>query len=135
MIAHAQWSRLTLTCAAGLLVLAAWGATAQARSQHPTGDMGTCYRGHGKPAIAACSRLIASGRYLAIVYTHRGRHYFEAGDFDRAIADYNKALRLDPQWDAYFQRSLAYRKKGDRKRATADCKEANRLVGYGNLCE
>ena len=135
MIAHAQWSRLTLTCAAGLLVLAAWGATAQARSQHPTGDMGTCYRGHGRPAIAACGRLIASGRYLAIVYTHRGRHYFEAGDFDRAIADYNKALRLEPQWDAYFQRSLAYRKKGDRKRATADCKEANRLVGYGNLCE
>ena len=58
--------------------------------------------------------------------TDRGLAYARKGDLDRALADYNKALRLDPKLAlAYAGRGNAYAKKGDLDRAFADCKEAN----------
>ena len=49
-------------------------------------------------AIAACTRLIASakGRTLATTYYNRGSAYNGKGEYDRAIADLNEAIRLDP---------------------------------------
>ena len=54
--------------------------------------------------------------------------YRSKGENDRAIADYNEALRLDPKNAiAYANRGLAYRDKGDTDRAIADYTEAIRL--------
>ena len=60
-----------------------------------------------------CSSIIQSGREsrrnLAIAYYSRGLAYYDKGDDDRAIADYNEALRLDPKYAyAYSSRGLAY---------------------------
>ena len=76
-------------------------------------------------ALAACTRLIASGRYfgagLAIAFTNRGRAYEKKGDHDRAIADYSEAIRLDPKdARAVTSRGVAYDAKGDHDRAIAD---------------
>ena len=49
------------------------------------------------------------------------------GDYGRAIADYNKAIRLDPNKRALRHRGIAYDKKNDYGRAIADYKEAIRL--------
>jgi lipoprotein NlpI len=50
------------------------------------------------------------------------------GDFERAIADYNEAIRLDPKNAVAFDnRAVAYRENGDPDRAIADCNEAIRL--------
>ena len=47
---------------------------------------------------------------------------------DRAIVDYNEAIRLDPKFaQAYSSRGLAYYQKGDLDRAIADYGEAIRL--------
>ena len=47
------------------------------------------------------------------------------GDYDRAIADYNKALELDPKdATAYNNRGYAYRQKGDYDKAIADYDKA-----------
>ncbi len=54
--------------------------------------------------------------------------YRDKGDNDRAIADYNEAIRLDPKYAiAYNNRGIAYRAKGDNDRAIADYSEAIRL--------
>src|SRR5215468_7218949 len=95
-------------------------------------DEAVCERQTGDAAITACTRLIASGRktghVLATVYARRGVAYDDKGDYDRAIADFNEAIRLDPKI-AMFQanRGLSYSNKGDYERAITDYDQAIRL--------
>jgi lipoprotein NlpI len=82
--------------------------------------------------INGCASIIQSGqetpRKLAIAYYSRGLAYYDKGDDDRAIAEYNEAIRLDPKLaPAYSNRGLAYDHKGDLGRAEADYNEAIRL--------
>jgi tetratricopeptide (TPR) repeat protein len=68
--------------------------------------------------IAGCTAVIKSGRdsqhRLAVDYYNRGLAYRNKGDYDRAIADYNQAIRLDPKYAAaYNNRGRAYADKGD----------------------
>ena len=73
-----------------------------------------------------------------LAYNNRGNAYGDKGDYDRAIADYNEAIRLDPKYaSAYYNRGIAYDDKGDHDRAIADYDEAIRLdpkyaVAYNN---
>jgi tetratricopeptide (TPR) repeat protein len=57
-------------------------------------------RAGGRPAIAACARAIASGKYvgheLAELHYNLAFEYRQKGDNDRAIANYNEAIRLNP---------------------------------------
>jgi tetratricopeptide (TPR) repeat protein len=83
-------------------------------------------------AIAGCTRILndrgESQGYRAIAYNNRGFVWQDKGDLDRAIADYNEAIRLDPkQANAYRNRGNAWREKGDLDRAIADLNEAIRL--------
>src|SRR6266536_5107240 len=82
--------------------------------------------------IAACSRLITSGdirdRNLVTTYLWRALHLREAGELDRAISDYDSAIRLDPsRSSAYHERGSVFHTKGDYQRAIADYSEAIRL--------
>ena len=78
-------------------------------------------------AIAACSRLIKSGKLTgserAVIFFnraarygtdyYRGNIYGGKGDLDRAIADYSEAIRLDPSYaQAFFHRGNQYAAKG-----------------------
>src|SRR5262245_57045723 len=49
--------------------------------------------------IAACSRLIKSGdlstRSLSIAYNKRGAAWVGKGDYDKAMSDYNLAIKTD----------------------------------------
>ena len=64
----------------------------------------------------------------AIAFNNRGIAYHDKGDNDRAIADYDEAIRLDPKFArAFINRGNAYRDKGDNDRAIADYNEAIRL--------
>jgi tetratricopeptide (TPR) repeat protein len=79
--------------------------------------------------IVGCTNAIQSGRYggavLARVYNNRGNAHKARSDVNGAIADYNEAIRLDPQYAlAYNNRGNAYRAKGDADRAIADYNRA-----------
>ena len=51
----------------------------------------------------------------------RGVAYDELGQYLRAIEDYDKAIKLDPDFGvAYKSRGLAYRKLGQDAKADAD---------------
>ena len=53
-------------------------------------------------------------------FDNRGLDYAANGDYERAIADYNEAIRLKPQANFLTNRGDAYNHKGDYDRAIAD---------------
>ena len=79
--------------------------------------------------IAACTALISSetGANLGVVYFCRGYAYQARGEYDRAIQDYDEAIRLKPDAFVYGNRGSAYHAKGDNDRAIQDYDEAIRL--------
>ena len=63
-----------------------------------------------------------------MAFRGRGVAYGNKGDYDRAIADFTEAIRVDPKLaTAFSNRGLAYEKKGSYDRAIADYNEAIRL--------
>jgi tetratricopeptide (TPR) repeat protein len=97
-------------------------------------DRSTCFGpSTGDDSIAACSRLIASqapnGPDLAQAYSRRGNNYVVVkGDFDRAMNDYNEAIKLDPRnSSSYAVRGAIFVRQGNFDRALADLNEARRL--------
>ena len=82
--------------------------------------------------IAGCSAVLSRSRITngdrAFALNNRGFAYDVKGDHDRAIADYNEAIRLKPDDAAVFNnRGFVYDKMGDHDRAIADYNEAIRL--------
>lgn len=58
----------------------------------------------------------------------RGNDFSAKNDFDRAIADYDAALTIDPaNVEALNSRAMAWRAKGDRRKALTDLDAALRL--------
>ena len=54
-------------------------------------------------------------------YILRGRLYGAKEDYARAITDFDQAIALDPKSsDAYYQRGLAKRERGDLSGAIGD---------------
>lgn len=99
----------------------------------PAGDRDAC-QGTPPEAIDACSRLIAAGTLqgaeLAEIYLSRGSIYLLYNiDAERALADINEAIRLDPtRYQAYFLRAFSYGWRQEHDRAIAELNEAIRLA-------
>jgi tetratricopeptide (TPR) repeat protein len=61
-------------------------------------------------------------------YRQRAEHYVRTRQYERALADYAEALRLDPRDASLFSdRAVVYSRKGETERALADCEQALRL--------
>ena len=66
---------------------------------------------------------------LAIAYTNRGNSYHKKGEADLAIADYGRAIGLNPKYaDAFSNRGLAYAQKRQFARSIQDSEQAIRLT-------
>jgi clan AA aspartic protease (TIGR02281 family) len=108
------------------------------------GDREDCAAPAANPdqRIATCTRVIADDTQTAAsradAYSSRGTAYGNKNDQDRAIADFNEAIRLNPNLAlAYNNRGFAYFRTGDLDRAIADYGEAirsnpNYAFAYGN---
>src|SRR5262249_29907329 len=82
--------------------------------------------------IAYCTRLIQSGELTGVdaapAFYNRGVGYGRKGEYDRAIQDYDQAIRLKPDLaEAFNNRGSAYGNKGQYARAIQDFDEAIRL--------
>lgn len=86
--------------------------------------------------IRGCNGVIVPGKTpegdLAPAYNNRGYAYNNKGQYDRAIEDYNAAIKLKSDYAlAFNNRGLSYQNKGDYNRAIADFDEALRFnPGY-----
>jgi len=62
--------------------------------------------------------------HKGFAYFGRGQSFSAKGSIDYAIAEYNKALQLDPKnADAYYERGLLFAQKGELDKAIADYTE------------
>jgi tetratricopeptide (TPR) repeat protein len=89
-------------------------------------------------AIKGCTAIITRENETrgnrARAYNDRGEAYRFKGEHDRAIADYGRALELDPNCtEAYNNRGLAYWYEGEHDRAIADLGRA--IADYGRAYE
>ncbi len=85
-------------------------------------ELADCSQGSGVVQIWGCTQIITSGRarggviskqQLATIHYNRGTAYDKMGKYDPAIADYDKAISLNPKYvNAYANLARAYRKKG-----------------------
>ena len=75
-------------------------------------------------AIHYCNEMLKTfpyGRHIPGVYSKRGRAYSKKGKYDVAIADYKKAIELEPQNLSYLlNRGETYIQKGDKYNARRD---------------
>ena len=128
--------RISLASAvAAAALLAPIAATAQ-QVQRQGQDWDGCLNAEEKFSVDqrtnSCTAIIQSGKEtlanLALAYNNRGMTYNGTGEYDRAIADYSEAIRLNPKDPAaYNNRGNAYSRKGEYDRAIADLNEAIRL--------
>ena len=119
-------------------------AAAQTQDQYLSRQSYLCAGGGGTAtlpvSIAACTVVIEAGRKnptdLAKTYSSRGFWHKVQGEHQRAISDYDEAIRLDPKnLSFYLRRGSAYHETSQYDRAVADFDEAIRIksddwVGY-----
>ncbi len=77
-------------------------------------------------AVATLDDVIRENPEDAAAYAERGQAHVEQGDLDRAIADFDESIRLEPGATTYLSRALAYQQKGELDPAIADCTAALR---------
>jgi tetratricopeptide (TPR) repeat protein len=96
-------------------------------------DISRCTHDDDPPERAeACTRVIDSSAYsgaeAAWAYLDRGLAYENLAQYDRAIRDYDEAIRLQPNRGLFFaDRGNAYQDKGQYERAIQDYDAAIRL--------
>lgn len=117
----------------GLTAVVLMGAAAAAQGQ-ATADAERCasIADNADLAIQHCTRAIDSrqfsGEPLARLHFNRGTKWAAKSDFNRAIADYDAAIKLQPRFvDAYYNRGNAWANQGDPDRAIADYGAAIKL--------
>ena len=99
-------------------------------------DRDLCKTASGDTAIEACTRAIDSkkfnnkkqARVLSLLYTNRGVEYEIKQEYDKAMADHDLAIKVDPKNPApYNNRGNAYLGKQDYEHAVADFDMAVKL--------
>ena len=110
---------------AGAVVLAALAGSAQAGPSHNAQARAWCMnreRALLDQQIIGCTTLIQAKKKqknLGRLFDTRGVAYFRKGQYDLAIADYDRAVALG-YTQALYHRSIAKEKLGDRAGAGAD---------------
>jgi tetratricopeptide (TPR) repeat protein len=121
-----------MVCRIALWAALALGIAVDASGQAQYENISRCESNEPDVAIGGCTALIRSGldtTYLLVrIYYNRGNAYRDKGQYDRAIQDYDEAIRLDPKYaDAFNNRGYTYNAKGQYDRAIKDFDEAIRL--------
>jgi tetratricopeptide (TPR) repeat protein len=115
-------------------------------------DWDDCRRSEPEQRIAACTRIIDNRdngpQRVALAYAQRAAAQEVKGEHDAAIADFTKAIEIDPKLAAaYDSRGFSYSRKNELDRAIVDYDKAieinpkyanaynNRGIAFGNKGE
>jgi len=72
--------------------------------------------------------MMPEEKNIKYIYNNRAWSWYQKGEDDKAIGDFNKAISIDPQFDdSYYGRAFVWFKKEDPQRALIDAKEAVKL--------
>lgn len=87
-------------------------------------DLKDCTSAPPDQAIVACTNLIEGGKFdsqeQAIAYTNRGVALRKKGGLERALADFNRAIKLEPNNAVvYLNRCVVYQRSKDADDALA----------------
>ena len=121
-LARCRWIGLAPLAAMSSLALATMAGSAQVGKEwNCTGTSDVAW----DVQISGCTTAIRSGNFagkdLARALFARGEAYQATGNYDRAVADYNEAVRLDAGFAlAYARRGVAFARKGEPDAAIAD---------------
>jgi len=90
--------------------------------------------------IAACDKIIKSGRGTpherAVAFNYRGGALYYSGKPERAMEDYDQAIKLDPYYaHAYNNRCWSGAVLGRTEQAAADCSKVLKLNNVANTFE
>src|SRR5262249_48590438 len=115
----------------GAALIASQLAAAPARADYAS-DHKMCYTtdtSKGAEKVAACTRLISSGRLrgkdLSSPYQDRAEGYRILNRLDESLADFNRAIELDTSSPIpYVNRAEVHRLKGDYDGVIADTSRA-----------
>jgi tetratricopeptide (TPR) repeat protein len=122
--------RVSRGIAAFLVVLGFGGATALANVIDPSLD---CLSEDNERRISGCSAMIETPglppEQLSVAYGLRALGYSLKGWFDKAVADYDKAIGLNPDFAAALNnRAWAYYKLGRPQQGVGDVERALELA-------
>jgi tetratricopeptide (TPR) repeat protein len=97
-----------------------------------TQDLANCTAAKGLSSAAACTRVMNSGRlrddHFWIGYFNRGSGYRRGNAYDKALADFDKAVDLNSRFArAYQGRALVHDELGEDYKAHADLDRAIEL--------
>lgn len=95
-------------------------------------DLANCTAAKGLNSAAACTRVMNSGRLpnaqFYIGHFNRGSGYRRAGEFQKALSDFQKVVSLKPRFArGYHARGLVYADLGKTDDAIADLNQAIKL--------
>ena len=116
-------ARLRIACWIALSIPLALGVPAALADAR-----GDCFAKSGEAAIRACTEAIALNPRDAVSYVNRAFEYVGKGDYVRSIADYSRAIEIDPgRWDARQGRAWASFKAGKAAEGLGDADAALKL--------
>ena len=118
----------------GLIVVMGALAAAPAAAQTPQ-QRELCYKttAADEQTISSCTAVIQGGKEspqdLGTAYYNRGIGYQNKKDYDRALSDYDQALRLRPNYSSAFNnRGNVFQALGKYERAIQDYDQASRIA-------
>lgn len=111
------------------LVLALMASAPLAQSPGPLAD---CADGDLDAKIAACTKHIEARKLdnvlISMAHTNRGRWYVEKKQAGKALADFTRAVEIDPKMTpAYFNRAQLHAAAGRKDQAIADYRKVLEL--------
>lgn len=96
---------------------------------HKKGDHARAIEAYDEVFAMHDAQPMLSQTGVIYAYNNRGVSHFDSGEFDQAIADFDKAIAGEAKFTtAYFNRGRAHNAKGDRDAAIMDFSKAIELT-------